>query len=234
MTKMIKPLLLAGLAALAIASPAAAQQRPAAAAAAAPAGPVAPGVGIANLEAIVANSAAFKTAQAQRPVTYKAQYDQAEARRTAISNQLRPLVEKFQRDRAVPNANQQALQVQAEAIQRIEQSGNQELQGILQPVAMSEAYVQEQINEKLAGAVQAAMTKQKITLLLNPQAIISANNAYNLNQAILNELNAVLPSAQLVPPQGWEPREMREQRAAQAGQQGQGAAQPAAPQTEGR
>ncbi len=229
MTKMIKPLLLAGLAALAIASPAAAQQRPAAAAA--PVGPVAPGIGIANLEAIVANSAAFKTAQAQRPVTYKAQYDQAEARRTAISNQLRPLVEKFQRDRAVPNANQQALQVQAEAIQRIEQSANQELQGILQPVAMSEAYVQEQINEKLAAAVQAAMTKQKITLLLNPQAIISGNNAYNLNQAILNELNAVLPTAQLVPPQGWEPREMREQRAAQ---QGQGAAQPAGPQTEGR
>ena len=232
MTNMFKSALLAGLAAIAVASPAAAQQRPAAAAA--PAGPVVPGMAVANLEAIVANSAAFKTAQAQRPVTYKAQYDSAEARRTAIAGQLRPLIEKFQRDRAVPNANQQALQVQAEAIQRIEQSGNQELQTILQPVGLSEAYVQEQINEKLAAAVSAAMTKQKITMLLNPQAIISASNVYNLNQAILNELNTLMPTAQLVPPAGWEPREVREQRAAQAAQQGGQPAAPAGPQPEGR
>ena len=239
MTNLAKSALLAGLAVLAVSTPALAQQRaaaPAAAAPAAPAGPIAPGIAVANLEAIVANSSAFKTAQSQRPTTYKAQFDQAEARRTAIGNQLRPLIEKFQRDRAVPNANQQALQTQAEAIQRIQDSGNQELQTILAPVALSEAYVQEQINDKLAGAVQAAMTKQRITMLVNPQAIISANNAYNLNQAILTELNTALPSAQLVPPAGWEPREVREQRAAQAAQQGAAAApqRPATAAPEGR
>ncbi|MDE2412498.1 MAG: OmpH family outer membrane protein [Sphingomonadales bacterium] len=221
MTKLIKPILLAGLAFVAAPQLAFAQ---AAAPAAAPAGPVAPGVAIANLEAIVANSNAFKTAQSQRPVTYKAQYDQAEARRRQIGAQLQPLIDKFQRDRAAPNANQAALQTQAQTIQQIQDSGNQELQTILQPVGLSEAYVQEQINEKLVGAVQSAMTKQKITLLLNPQSVISANNAYNLNQAILNELNAILPAAQLVPPAGWEPREVREARAAQAAQ-----AAPAAP-----
>lgn len=222
MMNMFKPALLAGFAALAFAAPAAAAQP--AAPAAQPAGPVAPGVGIANLEAIVANSNAFKVAQQQRPVTYKAQYDSAEARRRQIAAQLQPLIDKFQRDRAAPNANQAALQTQAQAIQQIQDSGNQELQNLLAPVALSESYVQEQINDKLVAAVSAAMTKQKITLLLNPQAVISANNAYNLNQAILTELNTALPSAQLVPPAGWEPREVREQRAAQAAAQA-----PAAP-----
>jgi hypothetical protein len=134
------------------------------------------------------------------------------------------------------------LQQQAETIRNIEQSGQQELQGMLQPVAFSEAYVQEQIEEKLDQAVKNAMKKKGVTLLLNPQAIIAVNdNAYNLNQDILNEINVLLPAAMLVPPQGWEPRQMREARAAQAAAQGQQPAAPAAtparpagPQPEGR
>lgn len=229
---LIKSALLAGL--TLVAAP---QLAVAAAPAAAPAatGTVAAGIAIANLEAIVANSAAFKTAQVQRPVTYKAQYDAAEARRTQISAQLQPMIEKFNRDRQAPNANQAALQQAAQAIQQIQESGNQELQTLLAPVALSEAYVQEQINEKLVGAVQAAMTKQKVTLLLNPQAVISANNAYNLNQAILSELNTVMPTAQLVPPQGWLPREEREARAQQQAPAGAAAAPArAGSQPEGR
>lgn len=237
MKTLLKSALFAGLASLALAAPAAAQQRPAAAAA--PAGVIAPGVAVANLEAVVANSAAFKTAQVQRPVTYKAQYDQAEARRAQIAAQMKPLIDKFQADRAAATPNTASLQQQAQTIQQIEQAGNAELQKILEPVGLSEAYVQEQINDKLVQAVTNAMNKSKITLLLNPQALIKADNAYNLNQAILNELNALLPSAQLVPPAGWVPREEREARAAQAAQ-GQPAAaagapaRPAGPQPEGR
>ncbi len=226
MKNLIKTALLSGLAALAVAAPAAAQQRPAAAAA--PAGPVAPGIAVANLEAVVANSAAFKTAQGQRPTTYKAQYDQAEARRVQITAQLKPLVDKFQTDRAAASPNNASLQQQAQTIQQIQEAGQAELQKILEPVGLSEAYVQEQINEKLVQAVTNAMTKSKVTMLLNPQALIKADNVYNLNQSILTELNVLLPSAQLVPPAGWVPREEREARAAAAAQ-GQPAAAPARP-----
>lgn len=189
---------------------------------------VAPGLGVINLEAVVANSNAFRTAQTQRQTTYKAQFDQAEARRKAIAAQLQPMVDKFNRDRAAPGANQDALRQSAATIQQLQQSGQQELQTILQPVALSEAYVQEQINDKLVTAVQNAMAKRKISLLLNPNAIVSANNAYNMNQPVLDELNALLPSATIVPPAGWEPREVREQRAAEAAQGGAAPA-PAAP-----
>ncbi len=192
---------------------------------------VVPGLGVANVDAVVGNSNAFKVAQLQRPTTYKAQFDSAEARRIQISAQLTPLVDKFNRDRAAPGANtpggQSSLQIQAQTIQSIQQSGQAELQKILEPVALSEAYVQEQIGDKLNAAIQTAMAKKGISLLLTPQSVLAASNGYNLNQAILDELNATIPSAQLVPPAGWEPREVREQKAAQAAQQG--GARPAAP-----
>ena len=55
-------------------------------------------VRVVSLPAVVANSNAYKTAEQQRPVTYKPQLDQAEARRAAIAAQLQPLVDKFNAD----------------------------------------------------------------------------------------------------------------------------------------
>ena len=66
-----------------------AQTRPAAPAASG--GPIVAGLGVANVDAVVGNSNAFKVAQVQRPTTYKAQYDAAEARRAQITVQLQPL-----------------------------------------------------------------------------------------------------------------------------------------------
>ncbi|MDE2403349.1 MAG: OmpH family outer membrane protein [Sphingomonadales bacterium] len=213
-------LLLAGVSAPALA----AKPAPAAPAPAAAAGTVGVnGIAVANIEGVIANSAAFKTAQTQRPVTYKAQIDQAEARRKAIGAQLQPLIDKFKKDQAA-GATGAVLQPQAQAIQQIQESGNQELQKIVEPVALSEAYVQEQINDKLGAAIQAAMTKNGVTLLLNPQSVLAVGKSYDLSMAILNELNAALPTAQLVPPAGWLPREQREQQAQQAAQRGNAAA----------
>ena len=212
------------------------------AAAAAPAisSPAIAGIGVANADAVVANANAFRTAVQQRPVTYKAQITAAEARRAQISAQLQPMVERFNRESQAANAStpaaQTSLQQQAQAIQRIQQSGQQELQRMLEPVALSEAYVQEQIGDKLNAAIQAAMVKKKVSLVLAPQSVLAASGSYNLNQAILDELNVTIPSAQLVPPAGWEPREAREARAQQAAQQRPaGAAQtPGKPQPGGR
>lgn len=192
------------------------------------------GVAIANPSAVVGASAAYQTAQQQRPVTYKPQIDQANARKAQIEAQLKPLITKLEADSKAANPNRAALQQQYEQIQQIEQAGQAEIQKILEPLNLSQQYVLEQIGDKLDAATQAAMDKKKITLVLDSQSIIKAGQAYNLNQDILNELNAAIPSAQLVPPAGWMPRAQREQQAqAQAAQQG-AAAQPAKKQPEGR
>ncbi|MBT0668065.1 OmpH family outer membrane protein [Novosphingobium profundi] len=185
-------------------------------------GTIVPGLGVADLEGIVMSSNANKTAREQRATTYKAQIDQANARRTAIQAQLDPLIQKYQADSRAAKPNEAALQQQAAQIQQIQQQGQQELQQILAPVSLSEAYVNEQIEDKLNDAVKTAMTKKKVTILLNPQAIQAiSDGAYSLNQDILNELNTAIPSAQIVPPQGWEPRQVREARARQAAAAGQ-------------
>lgn len=175
------------------------------------------GIAVANPTAIVALSNAYKVSEQQRPVTYKAQLDQANARKTQIEAQLRPLATKLQTDANAANAaqNQAALQQQYAQIQQIEQSGQNEINQILQPVALSRAYVVEQIGDKLEQATKQAMAKRGVEVLLDSNAVINAGEAYNLNQAILNELNAILPTAQLVPPAGWLPRAQREAQAQQ-------------------
>ena len=201
-----------------------------------PGGVVASGIAVANPPAIVANSTAYQTAQQQRPVTYKAQIDQAQTRRNQISAQLKPLYDKIEADSKNPKADRAALQQQAVQIQQIEQNGEREIQQILAPLNLSQQYVLEQIGDKLDDATQAAMTKKKVTVVLDSQSIIKADQVYNLNQDILAELNVLIPSAQLVPPAGWMPRAQREQAAQQAAQQGQQQPAPAAPakQPQGR
>lgn len=220
MTQILKPIAIAALL-LAGASPALAATKPAPAgtgAAGAPATAGVNGIAVANIDAVVQNSAAMKSAAAAREVQYKPQIDEFRARQAALEGQMQPMVEKFQRDRAAPGANQADLQKQVQAIQALQESAKQELERILLPVRLSEAYALEQVSEKVNAAIQSAMTKNAVTLLLAPQSVAAASNAYNLNQAILTELDTALPSIQVVPPAGWEPREVREQRAQQAAQ----------------
>lgn len=182
-------------------------------------GTVVPGLGIANLDAVIANSNAYKIAEQQRETTYKAQYDQAKSRNDQLTAQIKPMVDKFNADRSGGKVADAALQQQAVAIQTLQENGKAELQRILQPVGLSQAYVQEQIEDKLNDALKSAMKKRSVSIVLSPDSVIAFNGgAYNLNQDILNELNTALPSAQIVPPAGWEPRQVREARAQQAAQ----------------
>lgn len=219
--------LLAGSAQAALAAPKPAAAAPAAAPAAAGVKAGVNGIAFAYLDAIIENSAANRAADAQRPTTYKAQIDQAEARRKQLVAQIQPMVDKYNKDAAAPNANAAAIQQQGETIQKLQESGQQELQKILEPVNLSRAYVREQILEKLDAAIQSAMQKNGVTLLLDPRAKLASSNAYDLSRAILTEVDAAIPNAQLVPPAGWLPREVREQQAQQ--QQAAAAAGGAAP-----
>jgi Skp family chaperone for outer membrane proteins len=227
MSKYLKALCGASLA-LALASPLYAQNKPAPAAAPAPSGPVVPGLGVANLEAAVVNSNAYQVAAQQRQVTYKATYDAAQARAAQIDAELKVLVDRFNADRTAKKPDA-VLQQDYAAVQQRQERGKEEIRQILMPVILSEAYVTEQIEDKLNQAVQNAMAKRGVTILLGPDTVIARANAYELTPAIIAELNILLPNANLVPPQGWVPRQVREQQAAQSAQQGRPAAAPVAP-----
>ena len=150
---------------------------------------------------------------------------------------MKPLIDKFNADRQGGSVSNDALQAQAAQIQQIDQAGQAEIQRILAPVAASRAYVQEQIQDKLEAAIQAAAKKKNITLVLDSSQgqVVFAEPSYMLSQDVVNELNTLLPTAQLVPPEGWVPREVREQQAQQAAMQNQtGGQQAPQQQIEGR
>lgn len=199
-----------------------------------PGGIVAPGIAYANPQAVVASSAAYKNAAVQLPVTYKAQLDQVNIRRNQIAAQLKPLYDKFEADQKAAKPDRAALEAQAAQIQQIEQAGQREIQQVAEPVNVAQQYVLEQISDKLSAATQAAMTKRKVTMVIDAQNVLKADTVYNINQDILNELNIQIPNAQLVPPAGWMPRAQREAAAQQAAAQAAAAPAPAGKQPEGR
>jgi Skp family chaperone for outer membrane proteins len=196
---------LAGLSLIALAGPAMAA--PAAPAATAPKLQIVPGLAVVNAPEVVAASSAFKAANQERQATYKTQIEAAQAREQQINAQLQPLVEKFNRDRQSGSVSQAALQQQAQTIQNMRQSGQQELQTTLAPVRLSQAYVEQQINAVYNQAVSNAMAKHGISMVLPLQNGMFYNNTggYNLNPAVVAELNALLPAAKVVPPEGWQP-----------------------------
>lgn len=202
-------------------------------------GVVASGIGVSNSQAVVFSSNAYKAAVQQLTVTYKPQFDQFKARKVALKAQLGPLVEKFKADRAAPKPDNAALQAEYAQIQQIQQTGQQELEQIIEPVNLARQYAVEQISEKLDSATQAAMTKRHVTLVLDAQSVVKADQAYNINQDILDQINLIVPSVSVTPPAGWLPREQREraaqeQAAAAAEAAEEGAAAPAKKQPQGR
>ena len=224
--KLLVPACLAGFAL--ISAPSFAQ--PAAPAPAAVAKQMVPGLATANVADVVAASKAFVNAAQERQIIYKTQFAMAEARRKQINLDIEQRVAKFNSDRQSGTVAQPVLQQQAQAIQNLQQAGVQELQTMLAPITLSEAYVREQIGDVINRAITNAMDKQGITFVVPPQNVLAYNNGYNLSPAVLAELNAMLPVAKVAPPQGWRPRAEREAAAAQAAQ----LAQPARPAPGGR
>jgi Skp family chaperone for outer membrane proteins len=170
-------------------------------------------IAVANPEGAVGNSRAWAAARTQIETTYKAQLDQANARREAVGRELQPLVTAFNTARAAPNANQAALQTQAQAIQTREQAAQAELSRLTAPAQRAQAYAIEQISNRLNEAVQAVVRTRNVTMLVRPDAVLFANPTADVTAAITTELDRLVPTVGITPPANWQP-----------GQQQQGAA----------
>lgn len=192
-----------------MASPAAAQSRTS--------------IAVANYEAAVVQSQAYQTAVEQMKTTYKADIDATNARATALQTEIKPLVDAYNAAVQQPGATPQSVQPQAQALQTKRQSGQQELARLQQRVTLATAYVEEQVAAKLNDAIKAAMKAQKVDLVLQPQAVVAREPYVDITAAIVTQLNAMVPSASITPPAGWQP-----------GQAQQQAQQPAAAQPSGR
>ena len=165
-----------------------------------------PGLGIANMETVITGSAAYKLSQQQRAVTFKAQLDQATVRRQQLATQLQAMIDQLNKDRAAGQMTPAVLQQRSNDIKEAQNIGNQELLTIVKPVALSDAYVREQISAKLPETLAAVMTKRGISVLIGPNDVLMSTAANTMDSAIIAQLDAVLPSVSLIPPSGWAPK----------------------------
>ena len=170
----------------------------------APAAAQVSGVAVADPNAAVAGSNAWKAAATQIQTTYKTQIDQAEARRKAIATELQPLYAKFEADQRA-NVAEATLRTEASAIQTKETAGNAEIGRLTAPAQRAQAYAIEQIQAQLQAAVQAAVARKNVQLLIRPDAAIFAQPAANITADITTELNRLVPSVSATPPANWQP-----------------------------
>ncbi|HUD93740.1 OmpH family outer membrane protein [Sphingobium sp.] len=164
------------------------------------------GIAVADLQGAVGTSAAYTTARTQMQTTYKPQIDAFNARKTAIDTDLKTKGDALQAAlKAAGGKPTPAIETQYQQFQQSQQAAQAELQKLGQPIALANAYVEEQITAKLSDALKAAMTKAKVDLVLNPEATVSYQPTVDITASVVTELNALVPSVGITPPAGWQP-----------------------------
>ena len=199
---------------------------------AAPAAAQARSTAVADVRAAAAKSNAFTVASQQIQTTYKAQIDQQETRGQTLQAEMNVLIAKYNEEAKKSPQNQTALQAAAKAVQDKRTAAQEELGKIGAPVELALAYVEDQISVRMNEAIKAAMTAKKVDLLLQPDAVLARENNVDITDAVVAEVNRILPNVSITPPAGYQPGQLVQQRnqqlmdAARAAQPG--AATPAA------
>lgn len=195
-----------------------------------PAAAQAKAVAVADVRVAAGRSNAFTVASQQIETTYKATIDQQQTRGQTLQAEINVLIAKYNEEVKKTPQNSTALQAAGKALQDKRQAANAELTQIGAPVDLAIAYVEDQISLRMNEAIKAAMTAKKVDLLLNPDAVLARENNVDITDAVIAEINRILPTVTITPPAGYQPGQLVQQRNQQIMDQAraaQGAAQPA-------
>lgn len=109
---------------------------------------------------------------------------------------------------------EQQIQQRAQRLEQQRTSAQQELQRMEQNLRSTQANVLQQINVRLNPIINQVMTQRGANLALDVGATLAHSNALNVTDQVLTQLNAQLPSVNVVPmPQ----QQQQQQPAAQPG-----------------
>lgn len=158
-----------------------------------------------NVDAAVQTSAAFAAAVTQIQTTYAAQIQARDARAQALQAELQTLGAAAQAEQARAPQNATALQAAITAYRTRQQSAQQEMQTLTQPIELAVTYVREQITLQLSQAVRDAAAARGVSLLVNSESVVWRADTADITSQVVTELNRLVPNVQIVPPQGYEP-----------------------------
>ncbi|WP_213981733.1 OmpH family outer membrane protein [Sphingomonas sp. dw_22] len=228
---------------------------PAALAFAAPANAQVAGIAYANPTTVVAGSKAFGAARQQIATTYKASFDQIEARRTAAQKEAEPLLTQLDTNKDGKISQDEIKAAQAaknpvlDKIKTAQDAADADIAKLTNPAARAELFAIESILRQYEAAQLRVVTAKKINVVLSPEVFMYAPDSADISSSITAEIDKTTPTVSIQPPADWQPSrdtmniqqqlvqlaQMRAyQQQAQAQQQGAapaaaGAARPAAP-----
>jgi outer membrane protein len=167
---------------------------------------------VADPQAALLQSVAFTNAMNQIRTTYKAQLDQAES----IRKTLAPLEQAFDTNKDGQLDDQEIAKMRTAPNFASIQQQEQQAQTAELPALRARAYVIEQLTPRLQTAFKAVLAAKRISLVVRPEAVLTADNTGNITDDITAEMNKNTAPVSTTPPANWQP-----------GQAGQAA--PAAP-----
>lgn len=198
--KRILAALLAAPAALAIAAPAHAQVN---------------GIATASPVRVIDNSKAFTAAQQQIQTTFKAAFDQINARRQAAQKEADPIVKQltaqFDTDKDGKLSQQELGAAQAakspllDKITALQNTANGDVGKLSAPVARAELFAIESIWRQYDAAQMRVITARKIGVVLTPEAFMYAPDSADISDAITAEIDKTTPTVSIQPPADWQP-----------------------------
>lgn len=204
---------------------------------AAPAAAQVGGIATASPDSVILNAKAFGTANTQIATTYKAQLDQATAKQTALTTQIRTILD-TNKDGQISNEEYQASQVATNPlsgrVKAAEAAGQPGIDQLRAPAVKAQAYAIEQVGLKYDAALQAVVRAKNVNIVLSPNAIQYAPPTVDITKDVIAELDRQTPTVTTAAPANWQPSQdtvtllqqyrqavyMQEMRRAQAAQQG--------------
>ncbi|WP_294093640.1 OmpH family outer membrane protein [Sphingomonas sp.] len=189
--------LLAAPAAFAFAAPAMAQ--------------TANGIAFANPTSVVGSSKAFAAANQQISTTYKTSFDQMQQRRTALDNELKPLVAQLDtnKDGQVSDEEIKAAQTAKnpviDKINAAQTNAQNDIGKLSNPAARAELFAIESILRQYEAAQLRVVTAKKIAVVLSPEVFMYAPDSADISEAITAEIDKTTPTVSIAPPADWQP-----------------------------
>ena len=187
------------------------------------------GIAVVNLQDALARSNAMASATQQIQETYRELIEQRNARAGTLQAEVDVLTARIDEENKKPTPDRALVETMAQERQSSVESAQQELNRISAPYELAAAYAQDQITVHLTNAVANTVKRLNIDLLLRPNTVISYEPHVLVTDAIIAELNVLVPTASITPPQGYRPGQLTEQAAA-AARAAAAAAQPASQQ----
>jgi Skp family chaperone for outer membrane proteins len=171
--------------------------------------------------------------------TYKTQFDQLNARQTALAAELKTMAAPLDtnKDGQVSQAEVEAATTAknplVERLRTAQGKNENELGRLNQPMVRAEVFAIEQIMGSYSNALQTVITTKKVQLLLNADAVIYGLPAADITPDVKNEIDRILPTVSIAPAETWQPSQQAVQLFQQYQQAQQAAAQRAAIQPAG-